>query len=205
MATGSSPSGIGAARVVKAAAAAVGIGGVAATAAHAAISTAPAAVDAITATRTRPVEKMYAGAPVPAYNGPRFGFCRPAELERGGSRLPALPAGLLANQSGAGSGPGRCPHRDRGGSAWAERGPAGRALRRGGGQTARSVAFWYRPLSRRRFHHQHPEMPAAGKPGSAAGRSGGVLTVSRATTPAHQAGGRPRARSARPGAPVTRV
>src|SRR6202022_1173058 len=131
----------------------------------------------------RPVENMYAGAPVPAYNGPRFGFRRPAELEGGGPQLPAMPAGSFADQGGARGGPGRRADHDRRRGARPERGPAGRALRRRGWQAAGPVASRYRSLTGRRLHHEHPQVPAAWQPGSAAGRGGGLLTVSRTATP----------------------
>src|SRR6266853_3454158 len=151
---------------------AVAIARAAVTAAHDGTTTAPAAVDATT--ETRPVENMYAGAPVPAYNGPRFGFRRPAELERRRSPVPQVPARPLADAGGPWSWAGRRADHDRRRGAGAERGSTGRALRRRSGQAPRPVAAWDRPLSRRRLHHQHPQVPAARKSGSAASGGGGL-------------------------------
>src|SRR5207245_2879274 len=166
-------------------------------------STATAAVDATT--ETKPVEKVYAGAPVPAYNGPRFGLRRPAELERRRSPVPQVPARPFADAGGPWSWAVRRADHDRRRGARAERGPAGGAIRWGGGQAARSAPARDRSLARRRLHHQHPEMPAAWQPGSAARRGGGLLAVPRAAAPTDQTGGRAGAWPARAGAPVAGV
>src|SRR2546430_13554642 len=111
-----------------AAAVAVDTGPVGASADRAGILTAQAAVDETT--ETRPVEKMYAGASVPAYNGPRFGLRRPAELERRRSPVSEVSARPFADAGGPWSWAGRrADHHCRRG-AGAERGSTGRALRR---------------------------------------------------------------------------
>src|SRR2546430_17643602 len=109
-----------------AAAVAVDTGPVGASADRAGILTAQAAVDETT--ETKPVEKVYAGAPVPAYNGPRFGLRRPVELERRRSSVSQVPAGPFADTGGPWSWAGRRADHDRRGGARSARGPAGRAV-----------------------------------------------------------------------------
>src|SRR5438270_11860666 len=82
----------------------------------------------------RPVDKRDAGDGTPAYNGPRFGLRRPAELERSGSPMPALPAGSLPYQGSPGGGTVDRADHDRGRGPRSERGSAGRAVRGGGGE-----------------------------------------------------------------------
>src|SRR2546428_13033839 len=120
-----------------AAAVAGAIGPGAATADRAGISTAPAAVGATT--ETKPVEKVYAGAPVSAYNGPRFGLRRPAELERRRSPVPQVPARSFADAGGPWSWAVRRADHDRRRGARAEPGTAGGAIRWDGGQAACSA------------------------------------------------------------------
>src|SRR5207245_5148209 len=175
----------------------------AATGGPAVTSTGPA--DADETSETKFVEIQRAGTGVRAYTGRRFGLRRPAEPERDGAQLSALFSWPLSHARSARGWTGRRPDHDRGRGARPERGPAGGAVRRRGGQAARPVASRYRPLARRCLHHQHPEMPAAGKPGSAAGRSRGLLTLSRAAAPPDQAGSRSRARPARTRALAARI
>src|SRR5438094_6281087 len=88
------------------------------------------------------VDKCYQRVVRGAYNGPRLGIRRPAEPERGGPQLPALPAGPVADTGGPWNWAGRRADHDRRRGTRPERGSTGGAVRRRGGQAARPVAAW---------------------------------------------------------------